>query len=172
MVVPMFLGEYPKGITFLFIYKNGKGNLIVGCPRVCGFIKLSFKALKAILSGSSHKIVLGLLFSKIYRHLAVREKFGIQFQQYPPSPREPCSWRLVLDFQKLRTSWSLLDPGIALFLVSDALNIKPGFGKTAIFPWQPYVTLRLKALASGCCFPVRRLEKEGKEANHPHIATK
>ena len=74
----MFLGEYPKRIIFLFIYKTGRENLIIGCPRVCGCIKLSFKALKTILSGSSHNIGLRLLFSKIYRDLAIREKFGIQ----------------------------------------------------------------------------------------------
>ena len=38
--------------------------------------------------------------------------------------------------------------------------------------WQPYIPLRLKALAGGCCFSVKRLEKESKEANHPHITTK
>ena len=79
ILVFVFLDEYPKGIIFLFIYKTGKENLIIGCPRVCGFIKL-FKALKTILSGSSHKIGLRLLFSKIYRDLAIREKFGIQFE--------------------------------------------------------------------------------------------
>ena len=57
-------------------------------------------------------------------------------------------------------------------LVSDAITIKPEFQQTAIFLWSRFVPLRLKALASGCCISVRRLEKENKEANHPHIATK
>ena len=56
--------------------------------------------------------------------------------------------------------------GVVLIPVSDALNIKPGFGQTAVFPWWPYVPLRLKALACGFCLPVKRLEKENKEANH------
>ena len=48
--------------------------------------------------------------------------------------------------------------------MSDALNIKPRFEKTAIFPWKPHVLLRLKVLASGCCLLVKRLE-DSKEAN-------
>ena len=65
-----------------------------------------------------------------------------------------------------------LDLGAALVLTSDALNTEPGFGQTAVFLWQTCVPLRRKVLASGWCLPVRRLEKENKEANHPHIATK
>ena len=33
MVVPAFWGEYSKGISFLFIYKKEKGNLIIGLPK-------------------------------------------------------------------------------------------------------------------------------------------
>ena len=40
--------------------------------------KISFRALKAMLYGSSYKIVLGLLFfSKTYSALTIREKFKI-----------------------------------------------------------------------------------------------
>ena len=54
----------------------------MGCPRACGFIKVSFKTLKAMLLCSSHKIVWELLLlSKTTRGLAFREKFGIQFWQ-------------------------------------------------------------------------------------------
>ena len=52
-----------------------------------------------------------------------------------------------------------MDLGVTPVLILDALNIKPGFGQTAIFPWSPYVPLSVKALASGCCLPVRRLEE-------------
>ena len=61
---------------------------------------------------------------------------------------------------------------MALVLISGALNIEPGFGQTAIFLWRPYVLLRLKVLGNECCLPLRRLEKESKQANHPPIATK
>ena len=64
-----------------------------------------------------------------------------------------------------------LDLHVVLAMISDALNIKLGFGQTAIFPWQAYVPLRLRSLASGCHLPVRGLENENKEANHPHTAT-
>ena len=52
MVIPMFLGEYPKSIFFLFIYKMGvkkkkKKNLVIGMPKV-RFITLFLKALKAV----------------------------------------------------------------------------------------------------------------------------
>ena len=47
----MFLGEYPKSIFFLFIYKMGGGkkkkNLVIGMPKV-RFIKLFLKAFKAM----------------------------------------------------------------------------------------------------------------------------
>ena len=33
MVVLMFWGEYPKGIPFPFIYKEEKGNLIIGMAK-------------------------------------------------------------------------------------------------------------------------------------------
>ena len=45
---PMFLSECPKGIPFLVLHKNKKGNLI-GCLRAGGFIKLTFKPLKAVI---------------------------------------------------------------------------------------------------------------------------
>lgn len=76
----MFWGEYPKDLPFLFIYKRESDNW--GAQRAGGLIKLSFKDLKAMLSDSSHKIGSGLMFfSKTYRSLAIKEKFGIQFQQ-------------------------------------------------------------------------------------------
>ena len=49
MVVPMFLGEYPKGIPFLFIHKKEKGDLIIGMSTAGGFIKLSTRALKPVI---------------------------------------------------------------------------------------------------------------------------
>ena len=64
-----------------------------------------------------------------------------------------------------------LDLGGALVLISDALNVESGFGQTAVFLGR-YVPLRLKALESGYCLPLRRLEKESKEANYPPIAVK
>ena len=76
----MFWGEYSKGIPFLPIYKKEKEDLIIGIPRADGFIRLSFMAMKAMLSGSSYKIGSGLLMlSKEYRGFAIREKFGIHF---------------------------------------------------------------------------------------------
>ena len=33
MVVPVFLGEYCKGVSFLFIYRKEKRNLIIGMPK-------------------------------------------------------------------------------------------------------------------------------------------
>lgn len=44
---PCFSVSYLKGIPFLLKYKNGKGKLIIGCPKAGLFIKLSSKALKA-----------------------------------------------------------------------------------------------------------------------------
>ena len=29
----MVLGDYPKGMLFLFIYKKEKGNMIMGMPK-------------------------------------------------------------------------------------------------------------------------------------------
>ena len=220
----IFLGEFPKGIPFLFIYQKDEGNLIIGMPRVGGFIKhffslqflsflfflaaphgmwdLSFptrdwtsapaleaqslnhwtarevpikpffKALKALLSGSFHKIGSGLLLlSKTYRDLAIREKFGIHFWQWPTSLRKPHHWCLLWIPWNLGNYEVYLDLCVTHVLISDALNIEPGFGQTAIFLWRPYVPSRLKALGGGCYLPLRRLEKESKEANHPHTAS-
>ena len=61
-----------------------------------------------------------------------------------------------------------LDLSEVLVLISDIINIIPA--QTAKFPWQPYVSLKLKALASGCCLTMRRLLEGSKKANHPHIA--
>lgn len=49
-------------------------------PKAGGFIKLSFKTVKDMLSSSSYKIgsVL-LMLSKTYRGLVIGEKFGTQF---------------------------------------------------------------------------------------------
>lgn len=78
----MFGGEYPKGIPFLFICRWKGGNLSLGCSRTHRFIKLSFKALKSMLSGSSHKTGLRLLFfGKTYRGLAIRKELDLQFWQ-------------------------------------------------------------------------------------------
>ena len=61
---------------------------------------------------------------------------------------------------------------MVLILVADALNIKTGFQQTVIFPWGPFVPLRLTALASGCYLSVRRFENDSEEANHPYSVTK
>lgn len=57
-------------------------------------------------------------------------------------------------------------------MISDTLNIEPGFGKTATFARKLNVSLRLKVLTNGCYVPVRNLEEETKKANYPHTATK
>ena len=78
-----------------------------------------------------------------------------------------------MGFEKFRHCEVYLDVDVALVLISDALSIEPGFGQTAsFFFFRSYILLRLKALTSGFCFLVRRLEKESKEANHLCIATK
>ena len=41
--------------------------------------------------------------------------------------------------------------------------MKPGFEQTAIFLWQRCVPLLQKALVSGFCLPVRKLEKRRKK---------
>lgn len=46
--VVLILGEYPKGIPFLFIYLKEKGDVIRGSPKAGGFIECSFTALKAM----------------------------------------------------------------------------------------------------------------------------
>lgn len=76
--------QIPK--TFpLFLYiqekRKKKGIWSLGCPRDGMVINFSFKALKAMLFCSSHKIGSGLFFSKRYRWLALAERLGIQFQQ-------------------------------------------------------------------------------------------
>ena len=73
------LGQVPQGHFFLFIYKKEKGNLIIEGLKGRSVYKLYFRALKTMPSGCSHKIGSGLLFSKAYRGLAIREKFGIHF---------------------------------------------------------------------------------------------
>ena len=57
-------------------------------------------------------------------------------------------------------------------MISDTLNIEPGFGQTATFARKLNVPLRLKVLTNGCYVPVRNLEEERKKANYPHTATK
>lgn len=109
--------------------------------------------------------------SKIDRALAIREEFRLQFQQQSANLRKPHSWHLMLGLGKPRIAWGLSGCRYSLFLISDALNNELGFGRTAIFPWWPFVLWRLKALASGCCLPVEKLAKESKETNHPHIST-
>lgn len=64
------------------ICKKEKGSLIIQMSKDRWVHQTLLKALKAMSSYSSHKIGSGLLFfSKIYRGLARREKFGIQFWQ-------------------------------------------------------------------------------------------
>lgn len=57
--IPIFGSEHPKTIPsiniHLPIYKKEKGDLIIGIPRTNGFIRLSFKAMNPMLSGSSYK---------------------------------------------------------------------------------------------------------------------
>ena len=53
--IPIFGSEYPKTIPSLPIYKKEKGDLIIGIPRTNGFIRLFFKAMNPMLSGSSYK---------------------------------------------------------------------------------------------------------------------
>lgn len=55
-VGPHILGENPKGIPFLFIYKQENVNLIIGILRAGGIIKPSFKVSIATLFGTSHRI--------------------------------------------------------------------------------------------------------------------
>ena len=55
--------------------------------------------------------------------------------------------QLAFDLGKLGTPWSLSGPECSPCLVSDVLNIEPGFGQTTIFLWWPSVPLRLKSLA-------------------------
>ena len=63
--------------------------------------------------------------------------------------------------------------GMALVLISEALDVELVFGRTIIFHWWPYVPSKLKAVAGKSCLFVRRHQKEGREvANHPLIATK
>lgn len=38
VLVPVLLGKYPEGIPFLFIHIKEKEDVIIGCPRVSGFI--------------------------------------------------------------------------------------------------------------------------------------
>ena len=64
-----------------------------------------------------------------------------------------------------------LDLFADIVLISNSLNINPGFGQIQFF-FGGLVSSRLKALASGYCLPVKRFEKESKEANYPHTATK
>lgn len=172
MVIPVFCGEHPKGILFLFIYKKEIWSL--GCPRAGGFNKLSFEVLKSYVIGSSHKIGLRLFFSKTCWSLAIREKFGTQFWQQPTSPRKPHSWCFVFGgvLRKLGHHEVSLNIGVALVLISDPLNIKPGFEADCDLSLLPYVPLRLKLLASGWWLPVRWFKKESKETDQLHTATK
>ena len=55
------------GTPFLLIYKREKKNLIIGMLREKWVHQNLLKGFKAMLYGTSYKIVLGLLyFSKIY----------------------------------------------------------------------------------------------------------
>lgn len=58
--------------------------------------------------------------------------------------------------------------GVAIILISHALNIKPDFGQIVIFLWIFKISLVLRTLASRCCSPVWRLQKESKKANDLH----
>ena len=76
----VFWVSTPRVFPSFSYTKWKKGIWSLRCSRTGVFIKLSFKVLKAMLSGSSHKIGSRLLFSsKTYRGLAIREKFAIQF---------------------------------------------------------------------------------------------
>lgn len=100
----------PKTFSFIYKKKEKKGIWSLGCPRAGGVIKLSFKALKAMMLCSSHKIGFGLFCSKRYRWIALTERLGIQFQPRWTNPRKPWSWCLPsLGFEKLRTPWSPLE---------------------------------------------------------------
>ena len=84
--------------------KKKKGIRYLGCPRAGGLMKLSFKALKSMFSGSFHQIGSGwLFFSKAYRERNLEPNFSNnQFIL-----RKPHSWYLVWGFGKCRTPWSL-----------------------------------------------------------------
>ena len=49
MVFPMFLHESSKDTPFFFINKEEKENLIIGMPKLGGFIKRSVEALKTVI---------------------------------------------------------------------------------------------------------------------------
>ena len=121
MLVPVCLCVYPKGIS-----KKEKGNLNIAMPK-SRWVHESPLRLKTRLSSSSHKIELGLfLFSKTYRGLAMREKFGSDFGITNMLKKTS---QLVLSFGFLHKVYL----GIALILVSDAIDITPDFGQVAIF---------------------------------------
>ena len=49
MVFPMFLHESSKDTPFFFINKEEKENLVIGMPKLGGFIKGSVEALKTVI---------------------------------------------------------------------------------------------------------------------------
>lgn len=63
-----------------------------------------------------------------------------------------------------------MDLSVAFVLLLEAISIESGFRQTTIFPWQLYVPLKLRVLASGYHIPMRMLE-ESKEIIIPHIET-
>ena len=67
MLISVLKGKYLMGTPFLLIYKREKKNLIIGMLREKWVHQNLLKGFKAMLYGTSYKIVLGLLyFSKIY----------------------------------------------------------------------------------------------------------
>lgn len=78
------------------------------------FIKLSFKALKAIPSTSSHKTGLDLLLSKT--DSAIREKFT----ESNFGNNQIAQENVRLGLGKLRTDKVYLDPGVAFVLITHA----------------------------------------------------
>ena len=60
-----------------------------------------------------------------------------------------------------------VDLNVTIVLISDAINTE--IGQTEIFPWGPCIPLRLKALANSSFLPMKRLDKERQEANHPYL---
>ena len=70
-----------------------------------------------------------------------------------------------------RTPWNISGSSFSCSSDIKFSKYQSWIWANTVFLWWPCVSLRLKALASGYCLPVKRFEKESKEANHPHTAT-
>ena len=81
-------------------------------------------------------------------------------------PKKTSQWHLILDLEKHRVPWSLSESRCSPCSYIRCPKYWMWIWASHNFSWWPYVPLRLKALASGCCLLEGLRRKAKKQIIH------